>query len=173
MRASSPRTPLTLAVALALPLVAACGGDTGGEMEGEAGAGEEAAAESGSQPSMRSAATPESASLNPLGDSNVRGQVRFTVEGDSMEVHVAADNLPGPGEYASHVHNGACGEPGGVLTALTSVTAPEAGAGEATTVVDATQLEAGSPYLVMVHGLEGAPVACADVPAAVVQGGGM
>lgn len=170
MRRSFWTKPATLALTLAVPFALACGGgEDGGEMSGEMGGEEPAASESGGQESMSSSAMPQSASLMPMGDSQVGGTVEFTREGDALEVHVMAENMPGPGDYASHIHNGSCGQPGGVVTPLNDVSSAEGGAGEATTSVDATQLEAGSPYLVMVHGSEGAPVACADVPSPVTE----
>lgn len=165
MRGSNWTKPATLALTLALPFALACGGgEPGGEMEGEE-------AGPGQQEAQAPMAAPETAPLMGMGDSDVAGTVSFTREGGSLEVHVMAENLPAAGEYASHIHDGSCDEPGGVVTPLNSVAAPEAGAGQATSTVDATALEAGSSYLVMVHAQEGAPTACANVPAGVVEGG--
>lgn len=161
MRGSSWTKPATLVLTLALPFALACGGGETGEEE----------AGPGQQEAQAPMAVPETAPLMGMGDSEVAGTVSFTREGGSLEVHVMAENLPAAGEYASHIHEGSCDQPGGVATPLNSVAAPEAGAGQATSSVDATALEAGSSYLVMVHAQEGAPTACANVPASVVEGG--
>lgn len=168
MSASRLSRTATIAVTLALPFALACGGgETGGEIE------EGPEMEPAAQQGMTSAAEPATASLQAMGESGVGGEVAFTREGDQLEVQVMAEGLAAAGDFASHIHDGTCAEPGGVVTPLNAVAAPEAGAGEATTSVDATQLEPGGSYLVMVHGQEGAPVACADVPASVVSGGAM
>lgn len=146
-------TPLLVAA----PLVLACGGgETGGGMEtGEGG---------GAQPGMESGAQSEVVEWTALNDSGVTGDVELSVEGSTLEVAVLANSLGGPGDYPSHIHSGTCAEPGGVVVALNPATAHEPGIGEAETEVDLSELEAGQSYLVMVHALQGQPVACAEIP---------
>ncbi len=45
-----------------------------------------------------------------------------------------------------------------------SATAHEPGIGEAETRLELSELEGGQSYLVMVHALQGQPVACAEIP---------
>ncbi len=152
-----------LSLSLLLPLALACGGgETDDEME--ATGGEEAA-----QPAAEPAAEPPTASIQPMGDAQVGGDVTFTRQGDSLAVAVSARNVPSAGAHASHIHEGTCSQPGGVVVPLNDVQAGDGGMGQATTTVGAAQLQAGSSYLVMVHGAEGAPIGCANVPSAALE----
>lgn len=168
MYGSGTRKLFALSLTMLLPLALACGGgETGGDFgdEGMEG-GMEGGMEETDQPMQ--AGGSETVSLTALGDSGVTGDVAFTRTDGTLTVDVVAENLGGPGDYPSHIHDGTCSEPGGVVVPLDNAVAHEPGVGEASTEVDANQLSAGMPYLVMVHGLQGAPVACAEVPESLV-----
>lgn len=121
------------------------------------------------QQEMQEMGQEETVSFEAMNESGVSGEADFTRQGNSLEVVVEAHDLGGPGDYPSHIHEGTCDEPGGVVTPLNSATAEEPGIGEASTEVDAGQLQAGSDYLVMVHATQGEPVACAEVPESIVS----
>lgn len=168
MRRSILERATVLALGLAVPLALACGGgEPGGEME----MGQDTAQQE-MTPSPGAEMQPTTADLQAMGESGVSGEVSFARQGGSLEVTVNAEAVPSAGAHASHIHQGTCDQPGGVVVPLNDVSV-QGGTGEATSTVDATQLEAGSSYLVMVHGSEGAPIGCAEVPSSVVEGGGM
>lgn len=145
------------------PLVLGCGGgEPGGGMEADDGAG---------QPGMESGAQSEVVEWTALNGSGVTGDAELSVEGSTLQVAVLANSLGGPGDYPSHIHSGTCAEPGGVVVPLNPATAHEPGIGEAETEVDLGELEAGQSYLVMVHALQGQPVACADIPQDLLESG--
>ncbi len=158
-----------LAVTLLLPLAAACGGEAGQEGEmAEEGMAEEGMVEEGMTEEAMTAG--EMAMMGAMNESGVSGNVNVSTSGESVTVAVEVEGLPGAGEYASHIHTGSCDSPGGVVVPLNSVMGVEGGTGTATTTVAMDQITGGDSYLVMVHGSEGAPVACADLPS---MSGGM
>lgn len=160
-----------LAVTLLLPLAAACAGETGeeGQMMGEEGMAEEGQmAEEGMAEEAMTAG--EMTMLGAMNESGVTGSVDISHSGESVTVAVEAEGLPGAGEYASHIHMGTCDSPGGVVVPLNSVMGVEGGTGTATSTVGMDQITGGDSYLVMVHGSEGAPIGCADLPS---MSGGM
>lgn len=165
MRGSSWKTLKSLALLAAVPLALACQpGD-----EGQPGMEEEM--EPGQQQQQQEPmGQMETASFEEIDGSGVTGDVQFTREANTLTVEVMAQ-MGGPGDYPSHIHEGTCDEPGGVAVPLNSAEAAEPGIGEATTEVDAMQLDADGDYLVMVHGAQGAPQACAEVPQSVLEGG--
>jgi len=165
MRGSSWKSTGTLALAATLPFVAlACGGGEQGEQMEQQPAQQ--------QQQMQSSAQTASSSFQPENGSNVTGDVQFTRNGDSLTVDISA-HMGNPGDYAAHIHNGTCDDFGSVVAPLGNATAAEPGIAETSTTVDATQLQAGNPYVVMIHDQQGAPAGCAPVPASIVSGGGM
>lgn len=152
-----------LAAFLLLPLAAACPAEQGGD----AGMAEEEAApaqeETGEQTQGMAAA--RTATLTATNESGVSGMIHVSTAADSVTVDVEATGMPGPGEYASHIHEGTCDSPGGVVVPLNSVMGQEGGSGTASTTVAGSQITGADSYLVMVHGSEGAPIACANLPA--------
>lgn len=169
MRGSSWKFLKTLALLVAVPLALACQpGD-----EGQPGTEEEMEqpGQQQTQQQQQQTGQMETVSFTAMGESNVTGDVQFTREANTLTVEVMAQ-MGGPGDYPSHIHDGTCDQPGGVAVPLNTAEAAEPGIAEATTEVDAMQLEAGSDYLVMVHGQQGAPQACAEVPESVLEGEG-
>lgn len=159
MRGSSRKILYAPLLLVTVPLALACGGDD--EMGGDAMPGQ--------QSEMQASGQSETVAITEMDGSGVTGEVDFTREGETLEVGVLAYTLGGPGDYPSHIHQGTCNEPGGVVTPLDAAVAHEPGTGEAETEVDATQLEASGSYLVMIHSLQGAPVACAEIPESVLS----
>lgn len=170
MRGSSWKFLKTLALLVAVPLALACQpGDEGQPgMEEEM---EQPGQEQQTQQQQEPMGQTETVSFTAINDSGVTGDVQFTREANTLTVEVMAQ-MEGPGDYPSHIHEGTCDQPGGVAVPLNTAEAAEPGIAEATTEVDAMQLEAGSDYLVMIHGQQGAPQGCAEVPQSVLEGGG-
>ncbi|MFW5905119.1 MAG: hypothetical protein ACOCUZ_02770 [bacterium] len=150
-------TPLLATV----PVVLACGGgETGGGMETGEGAG---------QPAVESGAQSEVVDWTALNGSGVTGDVEFVREGGTLEIATMAESLGGPGDYATEILTGTCDALGETVVTLNASTAHEPGIGEGETEVDAGQLQAGQSYVVLVRALQGEPVACAPVPAEVLE----
>lgn len=150
-------------IALILPISLGCeqpsGEPSDGSSERDTVAEDVDAQETPAAPPPRLIESP----LRPLNDGDVGGQVEFFREDDMLSVSLRAANLS-PGEHASHIHVGTCEEPGDVVTPLNSPTAEGQDTTGVESEVNADELLAGEPYLVMVHGTQGAPVACAEVP---------
>lgn len=166
MHGSRWKTMRTLMVAAVLPLALACepaGQQDAGMDQTEDGMDEQT--EQTQEPMGQS----ETVQLTAMGDSGASGDVEFTREGNTLSVEIMA-SMGGPGDYPAHIHEGTCDEPGGVAVPLDSPTAAEEGIAEGSTDVDAMQLDAGGSYLVMVHQQQGAPAACAEIPASVLEG---
>lgn len=155
--------PLLLTPLLAtVPLLLACGGgETGGGMQ--TGEGAE------TQPGMESGAQSEVVDWTALNESGVTGDVQFVREGETLEVATLANSLGGPGDYGTEILTGTCDALGETVVTLNPSTAHEPGIGEGETEVDATQLQAGQAYVVIVRALQGEPVACAPVPAELLE----
>lgn len=156
-------------IVLILPISLACeqpsGEPSSGASERDTAAQDMDAQETPSAPPARLIQSP----LRPLNDGDVGGRVEFFREDDMLSVSLRAANLS-PGEHASHIHAGTCEEPGDVVTPLNPPTAEGQDTTGVESEVNADELRAGEPYLVMVHGSQGAPVACAEVPQGILGG---
>lgn len=172
MHASRWKTARSLMVAAVLPLALACepageqdaGMDQPGQTEQTDGM-EQQQQQTQQEPMGQS----ETVQLTAMGDASVSGDVQLSREGNDLSVEIMA-SMGGPGDYPAHIHEGTCDEPGGVAIPLDSPTAQEEGIAEGTTQVDATQLEAGNSYLVMIHQQQGAPAGCAEIPSSLLEG---
>lgn len=158
-------TWLTPIVALAFAGLAACGGETDGTGEMEAGAEAEASGEAGGQ----TAETPGEASgvqisLAPRNESGIEGTATIQRGADTVHVSVSLMGLESGNSYPAHVHEGSCQEGGGVAAGLTSVEAGN-GEGSSETRIPAGELSADGSYFVQAHLPDGTPAACGNVPA--------
>ncbi|MDX1568748.1 MAG: CHRD domain-containing protein [Longimicrobiales bacterium] len=104
-----------------------------------------------------------------LGGSGVTGQVDFTRDGGIITVEVLAENIRDTGDHPSHIHEGTCREPGGVVVPLTPATVSEPGIVEAESQVELSDLPTGTSYVVMIHSQQGAPIGCAELPGELVE----
>lgn len=129
-------------------------------MESGQGAGGQATMESGEQS--------EVVEWTALNESGVTGDVEFVLEGSTLEVATLANSMGGPGDYTTEILTGTCDALGEVVVTLNPSTAHEPGIGEGETEVDASQLEAGQSYVVIVRSADSVPVACAAVPSEMV-----
>lgn len=105
---------------------------------------------------------PQPITLEAVDDSGVEGRATAIHRGDSVQVNLMVQGLPGEGEYAAHIHRGTCESGGGVVVPLNSVAADRDGMGRSTTAFAADRLSADERYFVQVHGSAGA-IACGDV----------
>ncbi len=155
MRRPAP-SPTLLALSPLLLLLAACGG--------EAGSGDPPPPET----STPAVPAPDAAAPGiPLGfvemaESGVTGLGRLVEEGESSLLVIELEGLPGEGEYAAHVHNGSCGELGGVALGLLAVRGNADGTGSSSTTFGTADLPE-TQLAVQVHGADGSGIACADI----------
>lgn len=164
-----PGRAAALLTAFVLPALFAC--EEPGQEAGDGGV-EEGTAGSAQMSETPSSPGPQGAqsALGALNDSGVEGEVEYSREDDMLTVSVRAVGLEA-GEHASHIHQGTCQEPGGVVVPLESPTVEESDTTSVESQVDGGQFAAGEPYLVMVHGTDGAPVSCTEIPQVILGEG--
>jgi hypothetical protein len=115
------------------------------------------------------APAPVSVALASKNNSSITGSAVLTRSGDSTSVALTLNGGTSGTTYPSHIHFGTCDQPGGVVVALTGVTAAANGSGTSTTMVanamlDHARQEHGS-LLVQSHQPNGTPAACGAIPA--------
>lgn len=152
-------TPHPLVVLLVLPLLAAC------ETEPEPAPMD---APPPTDPAPE-AAPPEPeldhdrVQIEPVGDSQVRGEAIRMEEEDQMVVVVEVAGLPQEGEYPIHIHAGSCAEGGPVDTPLNPVIGQPDGTGSSTTTLELADMDEADNLFINLHDPEGEPIACGDI----------
>lgn len=143
-------------------LVATSGAAAG---QGTGGAEERVASAGGEAPTM-------TVSLSPLGEDGIRGTVTITRadQAENPRVHrivVELERAEIGRTYSAAIQAGRCDAPGEVVAGLADVAA-RAGVASSSTIVTGDALvvrgEAPGPLLIRVHGEDGSPLACGDVP---------
>lgn len=153
-------------VVLAPLLLLACG--EAGDTEGADTASMDAELDSAAM--ADSARQSGSLELEAKNQSGVTGTAHTEpAPGDSAVVVLELDGLDEGSEYPAHVHQGTCDEGGPVAAALNAVTGGADGTGTSRTTLSTTQFEDTLRYFLQAHLPDGAPAACADVPAASPQ----
>lgn len=166
-----PRKLPRLLLAAAIPLsFAACAPESGEEQvdEFEVPPGEEPAPAEPAPPEQPPAtpAAPTTAQFTPQNDSGLSGSVEVQDQGDQTTVVSTLSGGEAGTEYQGMIHSGTCDAPGDVVENLSPITVSEDGSGESTsTVAMAPATVMDGQHIVLYHGADGAPVACAAVPA--------
>lgn len=118
---------------------------------------------------------PRNFAIAGVGGNGVTGTVTITDEaGAGSTVTVTLQGMAAGSAHAGHVHRGTCGSDGAIDFGLAPIVADGAGSGSATTS-DVPDDLLGPGFYLQYHVAQdppGAPLACANVPAAVVDGGG-
>lgn len=153
---------ITLAIAGGLTLVACAEGQDEGEME-------EPLTEETGMPDVpglgeEPARGPVEVGLDPRSESGVTGTAVVTPIADGFEVSLDIEGLAAGQTYPSHLHRGSCDDDMGVVAPLEDVTAVDE-TGQSTTTIGSSMLDPTAESLfIQVHGTDGAPIACGDVP---------
>lgn len=109
------------------------------------------------------AAASETATMAAKDNSGITGTASLAVSGDSTTVTVTLQGGKAGTTYPTHIHMGDCGNPGGVVVPLTSVTVGADGSGSSTTMVPNAKLEGQAALLVQSHQPDGTPAACGNL----------
>jgi len=99
--------------------------------------------------------------LEAVNQSGVEGRAVAIHSGDSVQVNVMVQGLPGGGEYPAQIHRGTCGSGAGLAVTLTPVGAEADGMGRSTTTISAERLSPDGAYFVQVSG-SGGVLACGE-----------
>jgi hypothetical protein len=106
--------------------------------------------------------------MSAKNNSGITGTVLVEAKGDSTTLVVTLDGAKSGSSYPTHIHRGACTEPGSVVVPLTSVTVGANGTGTSRTTVATKTLEdarkAAGSILVQSHQPDGTPAACGVLP---------
>lgn len=117
---------------------------------------------------------PRNFTINAVGGSGVTGTVTITDGAGAVStVTVTLQGMAPGSAHAGHVHRGTCGSDGAIDFGLALITADAAGNGSATSP-NVPDDVLGPGFYLQYHVAQnppGAPMACANVPAAVDGGG--
>lgn len=106
--------------------------------------------------------------MNPIGASQVTGEVRLEEEDGGMQVTVHLRNSTDGAVHKGHIHSGTCDSPGAAVAPLQDITIGSNGEGESESDVEvpmATLMD--GQHIVAYHEANadpGAPVVCAAIP---------
>lgn len=141
-------------------LVAACGAPEGEDAMADM---EETEAETPAE-TAPAEEMPEAISLalETMNESGVTGTATATPEGGSMVVDVQIEGAP-DASLDAHIHGGDCATGGGVLAPLNAIEVTD-GSGSSSTTIDAAQVPQEQAAFVQVHGIDGQPIACGNIP---------
>jgi hypothetical protein len=108
---------------------------------------------------------PAEVGLEAKAESGITGTATVLPAADGVEVAVDLNGLTAGQTYTSHIHRGTCDDDLGVVAPLEDIAA-EGGTARVTTTVGESMLDPTAESLfIQVHGADGTPVACGDVPA--------
>jgi len=150
-------TPLVLAVACGAP-------EQGEEAMGAEEPGEMSAEPMEEMPMETPAPVTFTLELHEMNASGIMGTANAAHTDESVEVTVEIAGVTVGEELPSHIHQGTCESGGPVVAALSPVAVSE-GTGTGVTTLDPGQIPEDQPLFLQVHGADGQPVACADIPA--------
>jgi hypothetical protein len=107
----------------------------------------------------------QTAQMQPIGDSNVRGEITVTDRGETQtEVMVRLTGAPAGTRHPGHVHSGTCDSIGGVVQPLEPIETDAAGTGTMTATLDLPPMQLmDGQHVVVYHGAGGAPVTCGQI----------
>jgi hypothetical protein len=151
------RTAFLPLFAATLVVLAGCDGETGSDGTPMTEA-EELTAQGGAE-----FPPPRIVALQSMNESGVMGELWGYFETDLITLILELKDLPGEGSFATHIHEGRCADGGPILVPLNPVAGLPDGSGSSTTALDPPDLPSESPLFVLVHGVDGLPLACGDL----------
>ena len=110
-------------------------------------------------------ALPVEVGLEARAESGITGTATVVPATDGLEVALDLNGLTAGQTYASHIHRGTCDDDLGVVAPLEDIAA-EGETARGTTTIGESMLDPSAESLfIQVHGADGTPVACGDIPA--------
>lgn len=166
-----PRTRSLAVFILLLPLATLACAESGSR-QGSQGGGEAepSAGETATRSDTSTVRSGTTVALSAREGSGISGEVRLTPSAGSVRLELSLTGLDEEEGYPAHLHDGTCEDGGAVVEPLGRVTGRAGGRGAATARVDAPAAIRG-PRFVQVHGPDGEPVACGDLPPYAQWGG--
>ena len=108
---------------------------------------------------------PVEVGLEARAESGITGTATVIHATDGLEVALDLNGLTAGQTYASHIHRGTCDDDLGVVAPLEDIAA-EGETARGTTTIGESMLDPSAESLfIQVHGADGTPVACGDIPA--------
>jgi hypothetical protein len=109
-------------------------------------------------------ALPVEVGLEAKAESGITGTATVIRAADGVEVALDLDGLTAGQTYASHIHRGTCDDDRGVVAPLEDIAADGETARGTTTVGQSMLDPSAESLFIQVHGADGTPVACGDIP---------
>lgn len=109
-------------------------------------------------------ALPAEVGLEAKAESGITGTATVLPTADGVEVALGLDGLTAGQTYTSHIHRGTCDDDLGVVAPLEDIAA-DGETARVTTTVGRSMLDPTAESLfIQVHGADGTPVACGELP---------
>ena len=109
-------------------------------------------------------ALPVEVGLEARTESGITGTATVMPAADGIEVALDLNGLTAGQTYMSHIHRGTCDDDLGVVAPLEDIAADGRTARVTTTVGESMLDPTAESLFIQVHGADGAPVACGDLP---------
>ncbi|MGH7587869.1 MAG: CHRD domain-containing protein [Gemmatimonadota bacterium] len=109
-------------------------------------------------------ALPAEVGLEAKAESGITGTATVMPAADGVEVALDLDGLTAGQTYSSHIHRGTCDDDMGVVAPLEDIAADGESARGTTTIGQSMLDPTAESLFIQVHGADGTPVACGDLP---------
>lgn len=109
-------------------------------------------------------ALPAEVGLEAKAESGITGTATVLPTADGVEVALGLDGLTAGQTYTSHIHRGTCDDDLGVVAPLEDIAADGETARVTTTVGQSMLDPTAESLFIQVHGADGTPVACGELP---------
>jgi hypothetical protein len=110
-------------------------------------------------------ALPAEVGLEAKAESGITGTATVMPAADGVEVALDLNGLTAGQTYAAHIHRGTCDDDRGVVAPLDDIAADGETARGTTTIGESMLDPSAESLFIQVHGADGTPVACGDIPA--------
>jgi hypothetical protein len=117
------------------------------------------------EPGLDERALPVEVGLEAKTESGITGTATVVPVSDGIEVALDLNGLTAGQTYPSHIHRGTCDDDRGVVAPLEDIAADGETARGTTTIGQSMLDPSAESLFIQVHGADGTPVACGDIPA--------